>query len=346
MPQPKVPDWIRKHVPPTGWTNVFSLVPSNERLYGTETLFGDWDGKTLLLAKDGAPTEVIRALRDKGDPQPWRHAQRERGDAGGYKTNESLAAAAARLPGGKLYGSATANLLCDDPGWSRSLPGFYSGPLHDYLKRVLTWVIETMPNLERIACLGRESWFLTSVTLGRPELSQEFASYRTSCQPMVGLCGRKKISAFALFHPAARVSDSAKLACWAPLMGVAPPALARSIPSPRRHSERQFQMPHRNSPSAGSTDSPAWSDIPPSPNADRVTPVGIGRDMLEILKAANVEQGVPSKRFASLKWKDDEFREDKLQKAMKFLASNTGRTLQHRTVRVGQADLVFWRIKP
>jgi hypothetical protein len=68
MERPEVPDWVRAYVPPTGWTNVFSLVPSNDHLYATETLFGDWSGRTLLLAKDAAPTQIIRALRDKGEP--------------------------------------------------------------------------------------------------------------------------------------------------------------------------------------------------------------------------------------------------------------------------------------
>jgi hypothetical protein len=133
LPRPPVPSWIRVYPPAGGWTNVFALVPSNEHLYGTETLFGDWDGRTLLLGKDGAPTPVIRALRDRGESRPWRHAQRERNDPGGYRTNERLASIATSLPGGKLYGSATANLLYDDPRWSRSLPGLllYRGTAED-----------------------------------------------------------------------------------------------------------------------------------------------------------------------------------------------------------------------
>jgi len=140
MPErPHVPDWIREFSYP-GWTNVFQLVPKNESLYGTETLFGDWDASILLLAKDGAPTGVIRALRDKGESRPWRHAQREMGDRGGLRTNERISDFAAMIPGEKLYGSATANLLYDDPRWSRSLPGFYDGPLNVFLQRVLCWV--------------------------------------------------------------------------------------------------------------------------------------------------------------------------------------------------------------
>ncbi len=214
MPRSVVPDWIRTYRPPSGWTNIFALVPSNDHLYATETLFGDWDGRTLLLAKDAAPTHVIRALRDKGEVRPWRHAERELGDQGGWKTNEWLATAVAMLPGGKLYGSATANLLYDDPNWSRKLPGFYSEPLHDYLKRVLAWLLESMSKIEIVACLGEEAWFLTNVVLGWQDAAREFTDYRDSCRPTIGTCRGKPITAFALYHPAARVSDEAKDRGW------------------------------------------------------------------------------------------------------------------------------------
>jgi len=217
MSSPRVPDWIRKYDPPSGWTNVFALVPSNQHVYGTETLFGEWNARTLLLAKDGAPTGVIRALRDKGEARPWRHAQRELGDPGGFKTNESLVESARQLPGGKLYGSATANLLYDDPRWSRALPGFYRGPLHEYLKRVLCWVLESMPNIERVACLGKEAWFLTSVVLGQDGASRRFSHHRDLRTPILGHCANKQITAFALYHPAARVLNVDKAACWATL---------------------------------------------------------------------------------------------------------------------------------
>lgn len=218
MPHPRVPDWIREFVPPSGWTNVFALVPTNEHLYATETLFGDWNGQTLLLAKDAAPTGVIRALRDKGDPRPWRHAQRELGDPAGWRTNETLAALASALPCRKLYGSATANLLFDDPRWSRSLPGFGSGPLHAYLQRVLAWVVGSMPNLDTIACLGEDAWFLTNTTLGKFDVASQFARHRDECIASIGDYAGKKIVAFALYHPAARVSNSAKERGWSALI--------------------------------------------------------------------------------------------------------------------------------
>lgn len=212
--RPTVPDWIRNHPAPKGWTNVFTLVKSNEHLYGTETLFGDWGGQTLLLAKDGAPTPVIRSLLAKGDPRPWRHAQRQLGDCGGWRTNERLSRLAETVPGGKLYGSATANLLYDDPRWSRALPGFYSGPLHEYLRRVLQWVLESMPAVERVACLGAEAWFLTCTTLNQALAARRFSEYRAARKPVLGKVRGREISTFALYHPAARVSDDTMGQGW------------------------------------------------------------------------------------------------------------------------------------
>jgi len=201
----RVPGWIRNFSHP-GWTNVFQLVPENQHLYGTETLFGDWNSRVLLLAKDGSPTGVIRALRDKGESRPWRHAQRELGDTGGWRTNERLSNFASMIPGGKLYGSATANMLYDDPRWSRSLPGFYDGPLNAFLQRVLCWVAESMPNVERVVCLGAESWFLTCLTMGNFAAASNFQQYRDSRQAFDGRIGKKRIRASPLYHPAARVS--------------------------------------------------------------------------------------------------------------------------------------------
>jgi len=219
--RPRVPDWIRTVIPPSGWTNVFTLVPSNDYLYGTETLFGDWQGRTLLLAKDGAPTRVIRTLRDRGESRPWRHAQRELGDPGGWKTNEWLARAASSVPGGMLYGSATGNLLCDDPTWSRSLPGFFSDPLHGYLKSVLGWVLDSMQNVRSIACLGEHAWFLAATVLGRPDMARTFGQCRDSNSAIVATRGSKTIAAHALYHPAARVADESKRGGWLALASAA-----------------------------------------------------------------------------------------------------------------------------
>lgn len=199
-PTPDIPERFRRFAHP-GYTNVFSFLPSCPRFYATETLFGDWNACTLLLAKDAAPTSVIRTLAEREGQAAWRHAERTKGDQGGWRTNERLAELSAMLPGAKLYGSATANMLCDTPGWSRSLPGFRSGPLHNYLVDVLRWVISNMPNLRGIACIGQDAWFLTSVVLGKPEVSREGRAYRDNERVLVGKAAGRSIGATCHFHP-------------------------------------------------------------------------------------------------------------------------------------------------
>lgn len=204
--RPRAPAWIREFSY-RNWTNVFQLVPENESLYPEalrpdwKAQFNDWDGRLLLLAKDGCPTRVIRESLAKGEPQPWRYSQQELGDEGGWRTNNRLYRFASIIPGGKLYGSATANMLYDDPGWSRSLPGFFAGPLHDYLRHVLNWVVESMPKIERVACLGKEAWFLTCSSFGNPEAARKFKEYRDALEPVSGMIGKKSITAFPLHHP-------------------------------------------------------------------------------------------------------------------------------------------------
>jgi uracil-DNA glycosylase len=80
-----------------------------------------------------------------------------------------------------------------------------------------------MPNVKAVACLGEEAWFLTNVVLGHRGESRRFAEHRDSCTPSIGHRAGKRISAFALYHPAARVSDQQKRAPWA--------AMARAVSS-------------------------------------------------------------------------------------------------------------------
>src|SRR6266404_300999 len=196
---PRVPNFIRRFSY-RGWTNVFHLVPTNDHLYATETLFGDWNSRVLLLAKDACPTSAIQQASD------WRHAQRELGDKQGWRTNERLQRLLIPFPEKSfLYGSASANMLYEDPGWSRSLSGFFAGDLHEFLKCVLSWVMESTPRLEWVACLGTEAWFLTCVTIGDFASATQFRERRDSYKPSNGVVGKKEIKAFPLFHPAARV---------------------------------------------------------------------------------------------------------------------------------------------
>jgi hypothetical protein len=132
----------------------------------------------------------------------------------GWTTNEKLYRFASTIPGGKLYGSAAANMLYDDDRTSRALSGFYGGQLHEFLKGVLAWVLESMPRVEWVACLGAEAWFLTCNTIGIPHLASLHREHRDSHKPVTGIIGKKKISAFPLYHPAARRVDDLMEKGW------------------------------------------------------------------------------------------------------------------------------------
>jgi hypothetical protein len=203
---PSIPSWIRdfRH---DGYTNVFEFLPDNPRLYGTETLFGDWGAQTLLLAKDAAPAQIIKS-------SGWRHAERTLGDSGGWRTNERLKELADLIPGSKLYGSAAANMLYDNPRWSRSLKGFRYGPLHDYLVKVLRWVVFSMPNVRVIACLGDESWYLTSMAMGESGAAKRWSDFRNNAQALAGTIEGKTVIATPHYHPAARISSTRVQANW------------------------------------------------------------------------------------------------------------------------------------
>jgi len=208
---PPVPRWIRKFPADKidGWTNKFSLMPRDPNLYSEslradwKTQFDDWSGRILLLSKDPCPTEKVEEIVNKGVSFLHR-AQSDLGDEKGVGTNNKLYAFASVIPGGKLFGSACANMLCDKSGYRRDIfREFCQEPLHGYFKDVLTWVVETMPNVNWIACLGKEAWFLTCATMGDLSAAAQFAQYRNSYEPKSGVIARKNISAFPLFHPAA-----------------------------------------------------------------------------------------------------------------------------------------------
>jgi hypothetical protein len=195
-----------------GWKNVFLLSKAVDNLYGTEDIFGDWSGETLLLARDGCPASAILACSDRDVVNPWRSAT----EGGGSKTNQWLIAHAHDIPKGKLYGSACAHLLVDDAG----SPGSYStkfrnfGDVEGHLVEVLRWVIGEMPNLRRIVCLGSTAWHIANLALGNDEVARAFRKYRDNSTISTGKVGNRTIQAFAVWHPAARINKERKEGTW------------------------------------------------------------------------------------------------------------------------------------
>lgn len=190
---PLIPDWIRSfHCP--GYTNIFELLPEETKLFCTETLFGDWDAPTLLLAKDAAPVDVIQERMAEEDEDPWRHSRRDL-DRMGWRTNEKLVELSQHVLGSKLYGSALAHLLKNDQATSSPLPGFNADPLRGHLRRVLDFVVKEMASLSTIICLGNESWNLVRLSFAPGVQRQSPRAFPVS----VNAHG-KPITVFRMYH--------------------------------------------------------------------------------------------------------------------------------------------------
>jgi hypothetical protein len=68
---PVLPTWITEaHVP--GYVAAQRLCPGEPRLFGTESLYGDWGGAVQLLAKDFGPTRIVHDRLAAGEPRPYR----------------------------------------------------------------------------------------------------------------------------------------------------------------------------------------------------------------------------------------------------------------------------------
>lgn len=182
------------------YVNIYSLPgqAGQDRVFGTESLYGDWHGRALLLAKDYAPVRVIHARMQRDDPDPYRAGCRcKKGwdgpDGMGYATNHRLAALTGGLNVGMVYGSAFGGLM---RGWSAhrgNLKGFRE-VAEDYAKPLIDAVMASMPNVAAVACLGADAWqCVTQLAQQRAE----FPEHRDRSMP-IDLGG---IPAFALPHP-------------------------------------------------------------------------------------------------------------------------------------------------
>lgn len=165
---PELPGWVTSFADPRGTSkNVYELVPSETKLFGTETLvdargvaeptwrYGDWDADLLLLAQDAANSEKIEQRITEGHPDPfcaldWRDFN------DGLETNRNLHWLAQQIGCRKLYGSAYLGLLKSGKRGD-AVPS--SPEVKTHLRRTLAWVLERnqTPNLRTIACLGTEA---------------------------------------------------------------------------------------------------------------------------------------------------------------------------------------------
>ncbi len=191
---PALPDWIR-NAEVAGYATAHRLCPAETRLFGTESLYGDWDGRVLLLAKDFGPSKILHQRVASGDTRPYRHEP-------SMRTNRRLQLLVGPVvEQGLLYGSALGNLLRDDDMVSGTLPNREAAL--DYGRNVLRFTIERMPNLHWIVCLGAEAW---DCACRARELAGDWEAHRTSGEPLGSLV--------AAYHPAARIPRELMARPW------------------------------------------------------------------------------------------------------------------------------------
>ena len=194
-----------------GYRNIYELLPNETKIYGTETLYGDWDAELLLLAKDFAPVDLVETRIARFERDPYRHGERTLGDRMGHRTNDSLRRLMTHTFGTDrtaLYGSVLAGLMRLDGSASGSLPNHVLAMA--YGVRVLEYVTDNMPWLRAVLCLGSEAWECAT-TRFRVGQSLRFDQARGAMQPAAL---KSDIGLFALFHPAARISNERKCLNW------------------------------------------------------------------------------------------------------------------------------------
>jgi hypothetical protein len=191
---PPLPTRITEAAVP-GYVAAHRLVPGEPRLFETESLYGDWGARVLLLAKDFGPTRIVRDRIAAGDPRPYRHEPTMR-------ANRQLQRLAGPVEGmGLLYGSALGNLLRDDGQISGALPNRAAAMA--YGVEVVRFVLEHMPARRWVVCLGREAWEVATAALG---IEGDWRAHRDAGEPLGALV--------AAFHPSARVAAAVMARPW------------------------------------------------------------------------------------------------------------------------------------
>ena len=144
---PPIPSWIKELRVP-GYRNIYEYELGQQNLYGTETLFGDWSGELLLLAKQFAPSTYVEDRIQANELTPYHHKP-------SLPTNKHLRELVAGYGGGVLYASACF-FLRDDGEWSGSLPN--KAQVLTASRPIFEFTLEHMPNLRTVACLGKDAW--------------------------------------------------------------------------------------------------------------------------------------------------------------------------------------------
>jgi hypothetical protein len=203
-----------------GYTNINSICRQVDRLHGSETLCGDWNGTTLVVGQDFANTAYVFSQLKAGSENPFHHGQ--------ILTNRNLCEflhpwhvvgmdGTRSASCGVLFANAIW-LLKNGDGLSARLPNLALAI--EVNRPVLAATIENMPKLKTVLCLGKVAY---RAVLRYYELKGTWRQDLDSGQPKVAATG---VRIWAMSHPG--------------LLGIRGRAKNRSFAECRRMVEEDF----------------------------------------------------------------------------------------------------------
>lgn len=190
------------------YVNVNDIYKQEDRLFGTETLCGDYHGRLLVLAQDFACAENIRTSASKKNPFAHYPA---------LATNISLVDILRRT-GFDVSIDGAGAVKCDAVYgsiiWLLKDTDRNSGPLPNRVKAiaastpVIKHVIDSMPRLRRVVCLGAvayeglasmcghtRSWSADIISESSYAIGKSVKVFPTSHTSPLGLMNRMRVEA-------------------------------------------------------------------------------------------------------------------------------------------------------
>lgn len=156
-------EYLRKYCP---YTNIYEICPNEPYVFGTESLYGDWDAELLILEQDAGPAGEFERLRDNNHERPFAHREWRPGyprynpkdGTGGAATNEIVYRLGEHLACAKLYGSALIGMCRPRTNYSKDKPPPDTG-IRPHCVEVLRWVLDPhqTPELRAVMCLGKKA---------------------------------------------------------------------------------------------------------------------------------------------------------------------------------------------
>jgi hypothetical protein len=151
--------YLRRHRP---YTNIYEICKNEAYVFGTESLYGDWDAELLVMAQDVGPVDEFERFRANNHPRPFTHREWREGYAnyepeegtGGAGTNQTVHRLGEHFSCAKLYGSALIGMCRPGNLYGKNLPPVTG--IRPHCVSVLRWVLDSTQtnNLRAVICLG------------------------------------------------------------------------------------------------------------------------------------------------------------------------------------------------